>query len=122
MLPPWNPAARRLALLLSAAGITTPLDARQRWDAPRVLGPPPDTCQWIDGQPGPDDACKCARPVVPGQSWCAAHLAHAYDPPTPEHCIWQLVFDPHPAICAALGFPCPCCRWRARGAPAPPMP
>ena len=36
------------------------------------------TCQWIDGEPRPDDACKCGQPVAePGSPYCAAHARRA---------------------------------------------
>lgn len=36
------------------------------------------TCQWIEGQPTPDDSCKCGAPVVMGEPYCAAHLRQAW--------------------------------------------
>lgn len=37
-----------------------------------------DTCQFIDGEPSPDDSCKCLKPAVPGRAWCAEHLERVY--------------------------------------------
>lgn len=41
---------------------------------------PARTCQWIGGEPSADDACKCGRPTIPGFSYCAPHVARAYQP------------------------------------------
>lgn len=35
-------------------------------------------CQWIDGEPSADDACKCGEPTMPGVSYCAPHFKRAY--------------------------------------------
>ena len=32
------------------------------------------TCQFIEGDPSPDESCKCGAPVVPGTAYCAHHL------------------------------------------------
>lgn len=45
---------------------------------PGSLGPAPRTCQWIEGEPAPDDSCKCGKPAVEGRPYCAHHLARAY--------------------------------------------
>jgi hypothetical protein len=47
--------------------------------------PPPilHTCQWIDGEPSADDACKCGAATVPGKPYCAAHWARAWVQPEP---------------------------------------
>ncbi len=40
-------------------------------------GAPPKTCQWIEGEPSLDDACKCGFPTS-GRSYCAGHHSRAY--------------------------------------------
>lgn len=47
---------------------------------PPIVGPKGRQCQWIEGEPGLDDQCKCLRRTEPGQSWCAAHRARVYLP------------------------------------------
>lgn len=37
-------------------------------------------CQWIEGAPSADDACKCGARTARGHSWCPAHLARVYRP------------------------------------------
>ena len=44
-----------------------------RWE-PRTSGPPPERCQWIEGEPSRHDRCKCGRTAAPGRSYCRAHL------------------------------------------------
>ncbi|SMF47650.1 GcrA cell cycle regulator [Azospirillum oryzae] len=39
---------------------------------------PAKTCQWIEGNPTPDDSCKCLAPSAPGVSYCPDHAARAY--------------------------------------------
>lgn len=34
-------------------------------------------CQWIEGKPSSDDACKCGAPVVPQRAYCREHLARS---------------------------------------------
>ena len=48
---------------------------------PRVVGPGGRQCQWIEGEPGGDDSCKCLRETARGVSWCPAHLERIYLPP-----------------------------------------
>ena len=36
------------------------------------------TCQWIEGQPSADDACKCGQPTQRGGPYCAAHHARRW--------------------------------------------
>lgn len=48
---------------------------------PRVVGPRGRQCQWIEGEPGGDDSCKCLRKTVRGASWCQAHRERVYLPP-----------------------------------------
>lgn len=48
---------------------------------PRIPGPKGRQCQWIEGEPGEDDGCKCLRVTAAGESWCKAHRARAYLPP-----------------------------------------
>ena len=38
-----------------------------------------EQCQWIAGDPSPDDSCKCLAPVEPGWPYCPEHLERAYD-------------------------------------------
>lgn len=47
----------------------------------RVIGPAGRQCQWIEGEPGGDDGCKCLRRTVPGGSWCEVHRERVYLPP-----------------------------------------
>lgn len=35
-------------------------------------------CRWIEGQPTPDDSCKCLAPSVPGVSYCPDHARRAF--------------------------------------------
>lgn len=42
------------------------------------VGPAPKTCQWIEGEPGPDDACKCGACVLPGRPYCEAHFRRSF--------------------------------------------
>lgn len=50
--------------------------------APRYAGPvelsATAKCQWIEGEPSADDACKCGRPALVGRSWCPDHFARVY--------------------------------------------
>lgn len=39
---------------------------------------PAKACQWIEGDPTPDDSCKCLAPSAPGVSYCPDHAARAY--------------------------------------------
>lgn len=42
-------------------------------------GPRFKICQFIEGEPAPDDECKCGEPVVEGQGpYCPEHLARCY--------------------------------------------
>lgn len=47
----------------------------------RIIGAKGRQCQWIEGDPGEDDRCKCLRQTVPGGSWCGAHRERVYLPP-----------------------------------------
>lgn len=47
----------------------------------RIVGPKGRQCQWIEGEPGGDDRCKCLRETASGGSWCDAHRARVYLPP-----------------------------------------
>jgi hypothetical protein len=31
-------------------------------------------CQYIEGDPSPDESCKCGEAVVPGTAYCPTHL------------------------------------------------
>lgn len=44
---------------------------------PFNVGPPPKTCQWIEGEPSAFRNCKCGKPVKPGKSYCPEHFARA---------------------------------------------
>lgn len=48
---------------------------------PRIVGPRGRQCQWIEGEPGGNDGCKCLRETARGESWCPAHLERVYLPP-----------------------------------------
>ena len=39
---------------------------------------PARRCQWIEGQPTPDDSCKCLAPSAPGVSYCPEHARRAF--------------------------------------------
>jgi hypothetical protein len=36
------------------------------------------SCQWIEGEPSEDDACKCGKPAAAGRPYCPPHEARAY--------------------------------------------
>lgn len=85
--PAGGPSTPSPVLILAAA------DHRQETGQARTFTAParaqivalgeiarPRTCQWIDGEPSADDACKCGRPTIPGFSYCAPHVARAYQP------------------------------------------
>ncbi len=42
------------------------------------------TCQYIGGDPTPDDSCKCGAPTRDGGAWCDTHRAMVYVPPDPD--------------------------------------
>ena len=42
------------------------------------------TCQWIEDEPSPDDACKCGRPVRGTGPWCAVHEVRVTRPVGPD--------------------------------------
>ncbi len=46
----------------------------------RVIGAAGRQCQWIEGDPGGDDSCKCLRVTIRGSNWCPAHRARVYLP------------------------------------------
>ena len=52
--------------------------ARRKPIRPGFTAAPAKTCQWIAGQPTPDDSCKCLAPSAPGVSYCPDHAARAY--------------------------------------------
>ncbi len=114
----WRPGAA--ALLDHAASPGSAGEPPRGLAIPVTPEPAFLTCQWIADEPDPDDACKCGLPVAPGQPWCARHLARVYEPPTPETCVWRLVFGPTRSVCAAAGAYCPACRPRPRPRPGPP--
>jgi hypothetical protein len=67
---------------------------------PRTVGPKGRQCQWIDGEPDGDDACKCLRTTATqGGSWCAGHLARVYLPPE----VAEARFGGLPALARAGG-------------------
>lgn len=37
-------------------------------------------CQWIEGEPGANDDCKCGNPVERNRPYCTAHWAMAWRP------------------------------------------
>lgn len=43
-----------------------------------------DRCQWIEGKPGPDDACKCGQATRVGAPYCDSHQARARLRPEPK--------------------------------------
>lgn len=45
---------------------------------PGFAAAPAKVCQWIEGQPTPDDSCKCLAPSAPGVSYCPDHAARAF--------------------------------------------
>ena len=56
---------------------------------PGFEAPPPHTCQYIAGQPTPDDSCKCDRPVLPGSSYCPEHHARCWRREDEEEAVVQ---------------------------------
>ncbi|MCC6194597.1 MAG: hypothetical protein IT518_09040 [Burkholderiales bacterium] len=68
------------AVLHVAAGIMRQETARARTPILATSIAPARTCQWIDGEPSADDACKCGQPTMLGFSYCEPHLARAYQP------------------------------------------
>lgn len=68
-------ASREQRLRVQAGGKATPLAIRPGFEGKR-----PRACQWIAGEPGPDDSCKCGAPVAPGKPWCEPHQARAWRP------------------------------------------
>lgn len=40
----------------------------------------PRKCQWIEGQPTPDDSCKCLKPVKEGSAYCPEHHRRCWSP------------------------------------------
>lgn len=38
----------------------------------------PKVCQWIEGEPSFNEACKCGAPVVPEKPYCETHCKRAY--------------------------------------------
>ena len=36
-----------------------------------------ERCQWIEGEPSPDDGCKCGASTVPGHPYCGIHRQRA---------------------------------------------
>lgn len=78
ILPPLEaPPTKAEALRLPAAE-ATPAAA----PAPEEASPPSSrhACQWIEGEPSVDDACKCGAPALAGRSYCPRHMARAYVP------------------------------------------
>lgn len=45
---------------------------------PGFAAAPAKTCQWIEGNPTPDDSCKCLAPSAPGVSYCPEHARRAF--------------------------------------------
>ena len=70
---------RRMIKAQQASGISM----RHRKYANRPLFPvdtdkPFRKCQWIAGEPSPDDSVKCGARAVPGRPYCEEHTARAY--------------------------------------------
>lgn len=61
------------------------------------IGPAPKFCQWIEGEPSADDACKCGARVVLDFSYCADHLFRAYLRPAPQAPVCGRVAEVIPA-------------------------
>lgn len=56
---------------------------REPWLAPVSMsrgydGAAPRRCQWIAGEPGGDDSCKCGASAIQGSAYCEPHHARAY--------------------------------------------
>ncbi len=45
---------------------------------PGFDGAAPNRCQYIEGEPSADDACKCGKPAIEGKSWCPEHYSMVY--------------------------------------------
>ena len=55
---------------------TNPLPPRQIEPPAPIFVPPPfvrRTCQWIEGLPSADDACKCGATALLESAYCAPH-------------------------------------------------
>jgi hypothetical protein len=52
------------------------------------------TCQYIAGDPAPDDSCKCGAPTRRGSPWCDSHrtLVYVDRPPDQAHRDFALFF------------------------------
>lgn len=47
-------------------------------ERPPLFMLPLGRCQWIAGEPKPDDHCKCGLRAIPGLPYCPDHQAKAY--------------------------------------------
>ena len=68
---------------------------------PGIAGPGGRQCQWIEGEPGGDDSCKCLRVTVRGSNWCPAHRERVYLPPE----MAEQRFGPLPVLLTARAAP-----------------
>lgn len=55
--------------------------ARRKPIRPGIIAGPAKACQWIEGDPTPDDSCKCLAPSMPGISYCRTHARRAFRAP-----------------------------------------
>jgi hypothetical protein len=67
----------------------------------RIVGPRGRQCQWIEGEPGGDDSCKCLRETAQGACWCPVHRARVYLPPE----VAEQRFGPIPGLVAGRAAP-----------------
>jgi hypothetical protein len=77
---PEKPRKARAGTVKSSP--TAPMDMRPMGPLPThgVERLPVGRCQFIPGEPSPDDTCKCGLEAVPGHSYCPSHLARCYQP------------------------------------------
>lgn len=82
--PAPKPAETEATSVLSASSTIVavakkkPAPPKVRQAATRPPTPPAHRswrheCQYIEGDPSPDDTCKCRKPVEPGSPYCAEH-------------------------------------------------
>lgn len=80
----FEPAQRTPMRRPVTAPVVIPMDPvdrrtlRRKPISPGFVAAPARLCQWIEGDPTPDDSCKCLAPSAPGVSYCPAHAQRAY--------------------------------------------
>lgn len=81
----WSAIGRRLDRAAEACArrgdkLGLSRSARPRHPKPPAVAPAPlpRRCQWIEGDPSADEACKCGAPTQRGLPYCPRHAARAY--------------------------------------------